>query len=106
MVKNTVSNFSQLVMTTNNNYFDFLLCCSGYYGLFNGLIDLFVAGMETTSTSLMWTFLYLIHHQDVQKRVHQELDEVKMSNITIEYRNFGPKNTTYHCSIVSSQISN
>lgn len=76
MVKNTVSNFSQLVMTTNNNYFDFQLGYSGYYGLFNGLIDLFVAGMETTSTSLMWTFLYLIHHQDVQKRVHQELDEV------------------------------
>ena len=40
------------------------------------MIDLFLAGMETTSSSLMWTFLYMIHHPDIQKRVHQELDEV------------------------------
>ena len=48
----------------------------GYYALFNNLIDLFLAGMETTSSSLMWTFLYLLHHPEIQEKVHQELDEV------------------------------
>ena len=48
----------------------------GYYALFNNLIDLFIAGMETTSSSLLWTFFYLLHYPQVQKRVHQELDEV------------------------------
>jgi cytochrome P450 len=47
------------------------------------MIDLFLAGMETTASSLMWTFLYMIHHPDIQKRVHQELDEVKKLNISI-----------------------
>ena len=47
----------------------------GYYALFNDLIDMFLAGMETTSSSLLWTFLYLLHHPEVQSKVHQELDE-------------------------------
>ena len=47
--------------------------------MFNNLIDLFIAGMETTSSSLLWTFFYLLHHPEVQKRVHQELDEVTPS---------------------------
>ena len=48
----------------------------GYYALLNNLIDLFLAGMETTASSLMWTFLYLLHHPDIQRKIHQELDEV------------------------------
>jgi len=48
----------------------------GYYALLNDLIDLFIAGMETTSSSLMWTFLFFLHHPDVQEKVHEELDEV------------------------------
>jgi cytochrome P450 len=42
------------------------------------MIDLFFAGMETTSSSLLWTFLYMIHHPDIQQKVHQELDEVSL----------------------------
>jgi cytochrome P450 len=53
-----------------------LVLFKGYFSLFNGMIDLFLAGMETTSTSLMWTFLYLVHHPDIQEKVHKELDEV------------------------------
>jgi cytochrome P450 len=49
---------------------------SGYYALFNNMIDLFIAGMETTSSSQMWTFLFFLHHPEVQAKVHQELDEV------------------------------
>jgi len=50
----------------------------GYFALFNDLIDLFLAGMETTSSSLMWTFLFLLHHPEVQVKVHEELDKVPM----------------------------
>ncbi|XP_033622084.1 cytochrome P450 2D6-like [Fukomys damarensis] len=38
--------------------------------------DLFTAGMVTTSTTLAWALLLMILHPDVQRRVHQEIDEV------------------------------
>jgi hypothetical protein len=60
---------------TLNDHFSFLFDL-GYFALLNGMIDLFFAGMETTSSSLLWTFLYMIHHPDIQQKVHQELDEV------------------------------
>jgi hypothetical protein len=49
---------------------------TGYYAVFNNVADIFIAGQDTTSSSIIWTFLYLLHHPDVQKKVHQELDEV------------------------------
>ncbi len=48
----------------------------GHYALINNMIDLFIAGMETTSSSLLWTFLFLLHHPEVQRKVHEELDRV------------------------------
>ena len=48
----------------------------GHFNMVNDFIDLFIAGMETTSTSLLWTFLYLLHHPDVKLRIHDELDKV------------------------------
>ena len=48
----------------------------GHSAIFNNMIDLFLAGMETTSSALLWTFLYLLHHPEIQKRVHDELDRV------------------------------
>ncbi|XP_059104063.1 cytochrome P450 2D4 [Peromyscus eremicus] len=38
--------------------------------------DLFIAGMVTSSTTLAWALLLMILHPDVQRRVHQEIDEV------------------------------
>ncbi|XP_030838640.1 cytochrome P450 2U1-like [Strongylocentrotus purpuratus] len=38
--------------------------------------DLFVAGTETTATTLKWALLYMVVNQDVQKRVQEELDRV------------------------------
>ncbi|KAH7680384.1 Protein CYP-33E1, partial [Aphelenchoides avenae] len=35
--------------------------------------DLFVAGQETTATTLAWGIAYLIHSPDVQRRLHEEL---------------------------------
>jgi cytochrome P450 len=38
------------------------------------LIDLFVAGTDTTSNSLTWGLLFLALNPDVQKRCHDEID--------------------------------
>ena len=67
----------------------------GYYTIINDYIELFFAGMETTASSLMWCFLYLLHHPgkdvfekynklwtfayfclDIQARIHSEIDDV------------------------------
>ncbi|XP_011299261.1 probable cytochrome P450 305a1 [Fopius arisanus] len=40
------------------------------------LIDLFIAGSQTTTVTLDFMFLYMTLHQDVQEKVHQELDSV------------------------------
>ncbi|XP_047442829.1 uncharacterized protein LOC125009169 [Mugil cephalus] len=39
-------------------------------------LDLFLAGTETTSTTLMWALIYLINNPDVQEKVHAEIDTV------------------------------
>ena len=50
----------------------------GYFAMLNSFIDLFLAGMETTSSSLLWTFLYMLHHPGVKRKVQLELDEVHL----------------------------
>ncbi|XP_021010984.1 cytochrome P450 2D9-like isoform X3 [Mus caroli] len=40
------------------------------------VIDLFTAGILTTSTTLSWALMLMILHPDVQRRVQQEIDEV------------------------------
>ncbi|CAG5125151.1 unnamed protein product [Candidula unifasciata] len=37
------------------------------------MIDLFGAGTETTSTTIYWCVLYMLHYPDVQNKVHQEI---------------------------------
>ncbi|XP_008336487.1 cytochrome P450 2J5, partial [Cynoglossus semilaevis] len=39
-------------------------------------LDLFLAGTETTSTTLQWALVYLINHPDVQEKVQEEIDKV------------------------------
>ena len=38
--------------------------------------EVFIAGMETTASTLCWALLYLIHNPGVQQMLHQELDQV------------------------------
>uniref|UniRef100_A0A8C9NX30 Uncharacterized protein n=1 Tax=Spermophilus dauricus TaxID=99837 RepID=A0A8C9NX30_SPEDA len=40
------------------------------------VLDLFTAGMVTTSTTMAWAPLLMILHPDVQRHVQQEIDEV------------------------------
>ncbi|KAK0393489.1 hypothetical protein QR680_000237 [Steinernema hermaphroditum] len=40
------------------------------------LLDLFFAGMETTVTTLKWGFLMMMLNEQVQRKVHRELDEL------------------------------
>ncbi|XP_053177695.1 cytochrome P450 2J4-like [Scomber japonicus] len=39
-------------------------------------LDLFLAGTETTSTTLQWALIYLIKNPDIQKKVQAEIDSV------------------------------
>jgi hypothetical protein len=43
----------------------------------NTLVDLFIAGIETTSSSLVVFILQILHHPDVQERMQMEIDEVR-----------------------------
>ncbi|XP_054138930.1 cytochrome P450 2J6-like isoform X1 [Melozone crissalis] len=38
--------------------------------------DLFVAGIETTVTTLLWALLYMVIYPDIQEKVQKELDAV------------------------------
>ena len=40
------------------------------------VVNLFVAGTETSTSTLRWTLLYLVAYPDVQRKVQQELDQV------------------------------
>lgn len=46
---------------------DNLICCA---------LDLFVAGSETTSTTLRWSFLYMAKYPEIQEKVQAEIDQV------------------------------
>ena len=49
----------------------------GHYYLVNGMIDLFIAGTETCSSSLTWTFLLLLHHPEIKRKLQKEIDTVQ-----------------------------
>ena len=48
----------------------------GKLNLQNIIFDLFIAGSETTSTTLNWGMLYMVLNPDIQSKVREELDRV------------------------------
>ncbi|KAL7991095.1 hypothetical protein Chor_014525, partial [Crotalus horridus] len=50
------------------------------------IFDLFVAGTDTTSSSLKWALLVMANHLDVQDKVHKEIKEALGSSHSISYQ--------------------
>ena len=46
------------------------------FNLHKDVADLFIAGTETTSTTLKWALLYMITNEKIQRKVQEELDTV------------------------------
>lgn len=59
-----------------NTYAILLLHRFGDANLNNVMLDFFLAGSETTSTSLNWSMLFMANYPEIQKKVQKELDEV------------------------------
>ena len=49
----------------------------GHFYLANVMVDLFIAGMETTASTLNWSFLLLLHHPEIRRNVQKEIDQVR-----------------------------
>ena len=58
---------------------------TGELNLINTLFDLFVAGSDTTATTLDWAILFMIQNPEVQSKVQQELKQ-----------NFGSKKAAFN----------
>ena len=43
--------------------------------IINVIRNLFVAGTDTTATTLRWALLYLVMNPDVQRKAQEEIDE-------------------------------
>ncbi|CAG0919871.1 unnamed protein product [Notodromas monacha] len=56
------------------------------------LADLFIAGAETTATTLRWTILYLISYPEVQVKLHQEIDKGTIVTTALYAIHHDPKN--------------
>ena len=48
---------------------------TGLDSLRTSIVDMFMAGSDTISSSLTWAILYMVHHPDIQQKVQEELDE-------------------------------
>uniref|UniRef100_A0A8C5MW91 Cytochrome P450 2J2-like n=1 Tax=Leptobrachium leishanense TaxID=445787 RepID=A0A8C5MW91_9ANUR len=53
--------------------------------LFACVLDLFVAGTETTSASMEWSLLYMIAFPDVQEKCRNEIDKVRGDRDHLDY---------------------
>ncbi|XP_063801804.1 cytochrome P450 2J4-like isoform X2 [Pseudophryne corroboree] len=53
--------------------------------LFTCMVDLFVAGTETTSASLEWSLLYLMLHPDIQDKCREEINKIRGDREHLDY---------------------
>ena len=51
------------------------------------LMDLFLAGAETTSTTLTWSLINLMQYPEKQKKIHDEIDNILGDEVpSLEYK--------------------
>ena len=51
------------------------------------LMDLFLAGAETTSTTLTWSLINLMQYPEKQKKIHDEIDNILGHEVpNLEYK--------------------
>ncbi|ETE56961.1 Cytochrome protein, partial [Ophiophagus hannah] len=50
------------------------------------LLDLLIAGTNTTISSLNWALLTLVNHPEIQEKVHKEIEDVFGSSGSISYQ--------------------
>ncbi|XP_075693047.1 cytochrome P450 2J6-like isoform X1 [Rhinoderma darwinii] len=53
--------------------------------LFMCMVDLFVAGTETTSSTLEWSLLYMMTFPDIQEKCHEEIDKIRGDRDHLDY---------------------
>ena len=70
MIKYLNQTISQIANLTDLIFFFLVI------NLVATLSDLFIAGSETTSSTIRYAFLFLAMNPRVQKKIHRELDEV------------------------------
>ncbi|XP_015271999.1 PREDICTED: cytochrome P450 2J2-like [Gekko japonicus] len=56
--------------------------------LAQSIFDLFIAGMDTTTTTLLWGLLLIAKHPDIQAKVHKEIDDVLGSSQPFSYQDW------------------
>ena len=50
-------------------------------------MDLFLAGAETTSTTLTWSLINLMQYPEKQKKIHDEIDNILGDEVpNLEYK--------------------
>ena len=72
----------------------------GILNLQNTLLDFFMAGSDTTSTSMNWAMLYMILHPDVQEKVRKELE----ANVGSKKVKMSDKNSTPYTEAVIHEV--
>ena len=44
--------------------------------LIHNVLEFFLAGSDTNTVTIKWILLFMIKYPDVQKKVHQEIDDI------------------------------
>jgi len=75
---------------------------SGERSLKVSLVDLFLAGTETTTSTLMWSILFLLNYPEIQRQVHEEIDKVLGSNQQASLDD--EENLPYTCAVIKEVL--
>ena len=71
----------------------------GEESMITACFDLFVAGLETTTSTLVWGILFLLHNHEIQRKVHFELDNALGDRKTV---NFDDRSKLpYTCAVIN-----